>query len=741
MRPHRQKHSFFWQGVLIVVPVAVLAGLGLISLRQDKQLAAQEAQQRARELVQQLSTGLGARVASQLFQSERTHTLPFRPALLSESGSVLFPLDWTSTPSPPDWLQALQGEARSAWDAASALTAANAPSSNQVSAWEKFLATGPHPAAQTNARLAILEASCQTNSTTEAVEHLCQFGESAGQIQTESGLPIAAVAFGAALARVPADTLNDVLLRTLGNQITNAPCVLTSYFLAQAEARALNSPGAPFEAVRALWQVWDRQEAERALLGYVRQRLSPTGVRPTNFWLDATSGRWLVMVQSAGHPGVQEAADPALAFTPGTLVVRFFPKEAVEQAFAKALRDTASALPGYFTLRVSLVDEPLDLPNLNQVPAPAGQVAPLAQAVGTLTNLLERAGGYIGKSEPLSEGPRLEDIPTHPAYTMSVCLSNPALLYSRQRQRTLWFGALILGVALTACIGFVRARRAFLREHELNELRTNFVSSVSHELRAPIASVRLMAESLERGKVRESGKQQEYFHFIVQECRRLSSLIANVLDFSRIEQGRKEYELEPTDVHALVEETVKLMEPYAMERGVTICLDGHSSATGGLMECGGRASRTSGDTGAGVSEPQQFAPHLDGRAIQQALINLLDNAIKHSPKGATVTIGLCTPLALSSALEGPHSTLHTPHSELPFTLRLWVEDHGPGIPKSEQQRIFERFYRLGSELRRETQGIGIGLSIVKHIVEGHRGQIIVESEPGQGSRFTIEIPV
>ena len=104
-------------------------------------------------------------------------------------------------------------------------------------------------------------------------------------------------------------------------------------------------------------------------------------------------------------------------------------------------------------------------------------------------------------------------------------------------------------------------------------MKSNFVSSVSHELRAPIASVRLMAEGLERGKIAGAEKQNEYFRFIVQECRRLSSLIENVLDFSRIEQGRKQYEMESTDLVALTEQTVKLMETYAAEREVKIALE------------------------------------------------------------------------------------------------------------------------------------------------------------------------
>jgi two-component system phosphate regulon sensor histidine kinase PhoR len=115
---------------------------------------------------------------------------------------------------------------------------------------------------------------------------------------------------------------------------------------------------------------------------------------------------------------------------------------------------------------------------------------------------------------------------------------------------------------------------------------------------------------------------------------------------------------------------------------------------------------------------------LDGRAIQQALINLLDNAIKHSPNGETVTVEL--------------NVLQKTNVQ---SINISVSDNGPGIPPEEHEKIFERFYRLGSELRRETAGVGIGLSIVKHIVEAHGGRVVVESTPGKGSRFTIELPI
>jgi signal transduction histidine kinase len=120
---------------------------------------------------------------------------------------------------------------------------------------------------------------------------------------------------------------------------------------------------------------------------------------------------------------------------------------------------------------------------------------------------------------------------------------------------------------------------------------------------------------------------------------------------------------------------------------------------------------------------------VDREALQQALVNLVDNAVKHAPAGSEVVIGI----ELEPGPEAPRA--------VPRVVSLFVDDRGPGIPEDEHARIFEPFYRRGSEMRRETRGIGIGLSIVKHIAEAHGGRVVVRSTEGAGSRFAIELPV
>jgi signal transduction histidine kinase len=272
-------------------------------------------------------------------------------------------------------------------------------------------------------------------------------------------------------------------------------------------------------------------------------------------------------------------------------------------------------------------------------------------------------------------------------------LADPAALYQQQRRQTLWLTALLSLGLLTALGGFYLMQRALTSERHLNEKKSDFVASVSHELRAPVASMRLMLENLDSGAVKTEESRREYLRLLGGECGRLSALIENVLDFARIEHERKVYHPAEADLPALVQDAIQLLRPRATQRRQTI----HSEVL-----------------------PIEPIPQIDALAIQQALINLIDNAIKFSPEDTAITVKV-----------GPHDEQ---------TWQLSVADQGPGIPKHEHARIFERFYRIGSELRRETQGSGIGLSIVKHTVDAHGGSIEIDSSPSAGATFTLIFP-
>jgi signal transduction histidine kinase len=253
---------------------------------------------------------------------------------------------------------------------------------------------------------------------------------------------------------------------------------------------------------------------------------------------------------------------------------------------------------------------------------------------------------------------------------------------------------LILGaLSLLMGAGMALMYRNVARELALAKLKSDFVSNVSHELRTPLALIRLYAETLELGRIPTSGKQHEYHEIIRKESERLTALINNILDFSRIESGKKEYSFRETDIAELVRST---LDSYRFE-----------------IEQGGFQFE---------EKIANDVPCLlvDREAIARSLLNLVNNAVKYSSTEKYLGIHLYR-------RDG--------------RVNLEVIDHGIGIPPKEQVKIFEKFYRVGDPLVHNTKGSGLGLSLVRHIVEAHGGDVEVESMPGKGSKFIIRLPV
>lgn len=260
-------------------------------------------------------------------------------------------------------------------------------------------------------------------------------------------------------------------------------------------------------------------------------------------------------------------------------------------------------------------------------------------------------------------------------------------------QRFVRTSFLILGgLSLLLAGGLVLTYRNVSKEMALARVKSDFVSNVSHELRTPLSLIRLYAETLEMGRLTTPEKYQEYYCIIRKESERLTALINNILDFSRIEAGRKEYDFRETDMRELVHNTLDSYRYQIEQHGFTF------------------------------EEKIDEVPSLrvDREAMARSLVNLVNNALKYSQDRKYIGVNLYRENG---------------------SVKLEVIDHGIGIPRQEQQKIFEKFYRVGDPLVHNTKGSGLGLSLVRHIAQAHGGEVVVDSAPGQGSKFTITLPV
>jgi len=227
---------------------------------------------------------------------------------------------------------------------------------------------------------------------------------------------------------------------------------------------------------------------------------------------------------------------------------------------------------------------------------------------------------------------------------------------------------------------------------KLAQKKDDFISAVSHELRTPLTSIRMYSEMLEKNWVKSENKLVEYYKNMRAESERLTRLIENVLDFSKIQRGRKKYTFSVGDINKCITEIVDMMRPYAAESGFSIKTD-----FGQLMQTS-----------------------FDSDAVTQIVVNLLDNAIKYARHAEDKTI-----------------TVRTKHDGQ-FVI-IEVEDHGPGVPHRQHKKVFEQFYRSAAEATRETTGTGLGLALVKKFAEAHNGFVEIISAKPTGAIFRVAL--
>ncbi|HVH45956.1 MAG TPA: HAMP domain-containing sensor histidine kinase [Labilithrix sp.] len=340
------------------------------------------------------------------------------------------------------------------------------------------------------------------------------------------------------------------------------------------------------------------------------------------------------------------------------------------------------------------------LPTLaSDPPSAAHEPTPVLHAPAVGVNVVDEEGRII-YGPPLRTGEFTVGVrfPTT-LYNWRVQISPPkSKEYASEKRNQRLLEVTMVGLsAIVIVIGAIAIIFVSEKERRVSTLKSEFVANVSHELKTPLALVRMFAEMLQSGRVQTDAKRREYLDIIVRESERLSALIENVLDFARLERGRGSYEFAEGDVGGAVTRAANVYRYRAEREGTRLVVD---------------------------VEPNLPKAQIDERAIQLAVVNLVDNALKYAPDGDEIVV--------RAVSDGD-------------SVRVDVVDGGPGVPGDERERIFERFVRLTSRSgESQVRGSGIGLALVKHIAESHGGRAWVASradrEQGPGSIFSFSIP-
>jgi len=283
-----------------------------------------------------------------------------------------------------------------------------------------------------------------------------------------------------------------------------------------------------------------------------------------------------------------------------------------------------------------------------------------------------------------------------PHWEVAVYLLNPAKITQAAQTTRLTLGLLIALLVTAIGVGGWLIVSDLNRQLTLARQKTDFVSNVSHELKTPLTSIRMFAELLAEGRVHEPEKQRSYLNIITAETARLTRLINNVLDFSRMERGEKDYHFAPCDLVALARETADVFRPH--------------------LEVAGFCFQTE-------LPDSPITIRADKDAVAQVIVNLLSNAEKYTNGKKEIELQLRR------------------HLEPVSWVELTVLDRGPGVPRESQERIFEKFYRANDSLTNNVQGSGLGLTLARQIARAHGGDVVYAPREGGGSCFTLRLPV
>ncbi|MCO4745624.1 MAG: hypothetical protein KC912_12600 [Proteobacteria bacterium] len=279
-------------------------------------------------------------------------------------------------------------------------------------------------------------------------------------------------------------------------------------------------------------------------------------------------------------------------------------------------------------------------------------------------------------------------------YHLSIGPDDPQDAAFSKRSSLLGMG--LVALVLTVLAGTVVTLRSAMREIRLSRLQTDFVSNVSHELKTPLTSISMFVETLRSGRLEDPERVEECLDLLASETDRLSRRIERVLSWARMEAGKRVYEVEPVDAEEIIAQALSAIRSQRLE---------HRDATEQID----------------VSIPDDLSPMLvDRDAIVEALLNLISNALKYTPEPRSIQITA---------------------EESKGRVGLSVADNGPGIAPRDRRRIFEKFYQADTLLSRSVEGSGLGLSIVRAVIHAHKGRVELDSELGEGSRFTLWLPV